>query len=150
MEVRRLDASDADLAHQAITTLKITDATVRERLDADYLRRFLDRTENILIVVLADGQPVGYLIAYQLDRIDRDQTMICFYEIAVAETHRRQGVGTALIERLKTLCRELNVMKMWVQTNRSNVAAVWLYESAGGVANTSGDEVTFEWRIADQ
>lgn len=143
MTIRRLKASDAALARNAIATLKITDSGLRDRLDADYLRRFLSRPENYLIVATEGERAVGYVVAYLLDRADRDQAMMFFYEISVAETHRRRGVGSGMIELLKRFCREQRVMKMWVHTNRSNLAAMALYESTGGKADESGDEVSF-------
>lgn len=143
MEVKRLEHSDADLARDAIAILKITDANLSRELNTDYLRHFLSRPENYLIVATEENRPVGYVVAYLLDRVDRVQTMMLLYEISVAESYQRRGVGAAMIKLLKQLCRQQGVMKMWVQTNKSNKAAVRLYESTGAEANASGDEITF-------
>ena len=143
MNVRRLEVGDAALACETIATLKITDNNLLPNLSKDYLRRFLARPENYLIVATEDYKPIGYLVAYLLDRADRDQAMMFFYEISVAESHHRLGVGTAMIKLLKKICRRQNVMKMWVHTNKSNLAAVGLYQSTGGEADASGDEITF-------
>jgi len=146
MQVRRLEPTDAALARDAITILKIEDNNLRLHLSIDYLHRFLSRPENYLIVATDDNKPIGYLVAYLLDRVDRDQTMMFFYEISVAQTHYRSGVGRAMIELLKRFCREQEVMKMWVHTNKSNLAAVGLYKTTGGEADESGDEVTFLYK----
>jgi ribosomal protein S18 acetylase RimI-like enzyme len=143
MNVRRLEVDDAALACETIKTLKIADNNLLRNLSADYLRRFLARPENYLIVATEDDEPIGYLVAYLLDRVDRDQAMMLFYEISVAGPHHRRGVGTAMVKLLKWFCRQQNVMKMWVHTNKSNLAAVGLYQSAGGQADASGDEITF-------
>lgn len=68
--------------------------------------------------------------------------MMFFYEIGVAESHRRRGIGTRLIRELKSICRANDVMKMWVPTGRANIAATRLYASTGAVPLPSGDEVT--------
>ena len=146
MQIKRLQSSDAATAFNVIGTLKITDDKLRRDLNLDYLRHFLSKPENYLIVALDDDQPVGYLVAYLLDRIDRKQAMMFFYEISVAETHHRRGVGAAMINLLRVCCREQGVMKMWVHTNKSNLAAMGLYQSTGGEADPSGDEVTFLYR----
>ncbi|HWQ33158.1 MAG TPA: GNAT family N-acetyltransferase [Blastocatellia bacterium] len=143
MEVRRFEAGDADLALEIIRTLKITDSELRRRLSAAELRHFLSRPENYLICATEDGGPAGYLVAYLLDRVDRAQPMMLLYEIAVAEALHRKGIGTAMIRLLKKYCREQNVMKMWVHTNRSNQAAMRLYQTTGGIADPAGDEITF-------
>lgn len=139
MEVRRLGSDDAQSGVDAIRLLKALDGDPIP--SAQYLRRFLSRPENVLIVAFDDGLPVGYLLAYLLDHVDRDQQMMFFYEIGVAESHRRRGVGKRLIGEVKSICREADVMKMWVPTGRSNVAATRLYASTGAVPLPSGDEV---------
>lgn len=141
MRVRRLETVDADLAAEAVRAVKgpAPDASFGKA----YFRRFLARAENILIVADEDGLPVGFLLAYALDRVDRDRRMVCLYEIGVAETHRRRGVGRALVEEVKAHCRRGNVMKAWVVTSRSNRAAIRLYESTG--ARAGADDVVFVW-----
>ena len=124
MEVRRLNSGDEARARDAIATLKITDNKLRRDLTADYLSHFLSRPENYLIIATDCDLPIGYLVAYLLERVDRDQTMMFLYEICVAESHQRLGVGTAMIQLLKSHCRQQRVMKMWVHTNKSNAAAV--------------------------
>ena len=92
-----------------------------------------------------DGVPVGFLLAYLLDRADRDQQMMLLYEIGVTESHRRRGIGTQMITQLKGLCWAQNVMKMWVPTGRSNLAATRLYASTGAIPLPDGDEVTYAY-----
>jgi ribosomal protein S18 acetylase RimI-like enzyme len=111
----------------------------------EYFERFLSRPENTFIVATDGGQPVGYVVAYLVDRIDRDQRMMFLYEIGVAETHRRRGIGRNMIDTLKSVCREANAVKMWVPTGRSNIAATRLYASTGGVPLSSVDEVTYTY-----
>lgn len=149
MKITRLNESDAAVAHSTIATLKITDSTLRRNLNRDYLQRFLSRPENYLIVATEGDKPIGYLVAYLLDRVDREQTMMFFYEISVAEEHQRRGAATGMIKLLKRFCLELGVMKMWVHTNKSNIAAMASYEATGGKADASGDEITFLYAPED-
>jgi GNAT superfamily N-acetyltransferase len=143
MEIRRLRVDDAAVGRESIATLKIADSDLRLNLSTDYLYRFLSRRENYLILATDEDRPIGYLVAYLLDRVDRDQPMMLLYEISVAESHQRHGAGAAMINLLKQFCRDQNVMKMWVPTNKSNLAAMRLYESTGGRADVKGDEITF-------
>jgi aminoglycoside 3-N-acetyltransferase I len=143
VEVRRLGPDDSNLGVDALRVLKAPDGYPIP--SAAYLSRFLSRLENVLIVALAGGVPIGYLVAYSLDRADRNQKMMFFYEIAVAESCRRRGIGKRMINELKFICREADIMKMWVPTGRSNVAATRLYASTGAVPLPSGDEVTYAY-----
>jgi GNAT superfamily N-acetyltransferase len=97
------------------------------------------------LVLAIDEVPVGFAVGYMLDRIDRDQPMMFFYEIGVAESRRQEGIGRQLIEVLKGICRDENIMKMWVPTARSNIAATALYASTGGVPLPNDDEVTYAY-----
>ena len=69
--------------------------------------------------------------------------MMFFYEIGVAESHRRRGVGTRMIAALKAICRTADVMKMWVPTGRSNIPATRRDAITGGVPLPGEDEVTW-------
>jgi aminoglycoside 3-N-acetyltransferase I len=131
------------LGADAIRLLKAPDGYPTP--SAAYLSTFLSRAENVLIVALQNDQPVGYIVAYLLDRVDRDQRMMFLYEIGVAESHRRRGFGKKLVAQLKSVCRMHDVMKMWVPTGRSNVAATRLYASTGATPLPSGDEVTYAY-----
>ncbi len=143
VDVRRLGPDDAVLGVNAIRLLKAPDGYPTP--SAAYLSTFLSRAANVLIVAIDEKAPVGYIVAYLLDRIDRDQRMMFFYEIEVAHSHRRRGIGKQLISELKSICRVDDVMKMWVPTGRSNVAATRLYASTGAVPVPSGDEVTYAY-----
>ena len=149
IEILRLGRDDGDLALEAFSQLKSGDWEGQggkpESLTANYLAKFLRYDDHVFIVAIKDAEPVGYLLAYELARVDRDQTMMFFYEIGVAESHRRQGVGTALIDEIKSICRERNIMKMWVQTNESNEAAMRLFQASGGTRVEEENLVQFGW-----
>jgi ribosomal protein S18 acetylase RimI-like enzyme len=146
MLVKRLGVGDESLARQAINTLKTeTPLDVRENLDVEYLEDFLRCDNNYLLVALVEEEPVGFILAYRLMRVDREQDMMLFYEVVVDEKHRHQGVGRELILKLKQICRVESIMKMWVSTNKSNTSAVALYKSTGGIEDRHGDELSFTY-----
>jgi ribosomal protein S18 acetylase RimI-like enzyme len=67
------------------------------------------------------------------------------YDITVVKKHRQRGIGTALIEQLKSICSMKPMMKMFVGTNRSNESAVGLYQKTGAVPSDDTDEVGLTW-----
>jgi ribosomal protein S18 acetylase RimI-like enzyme len=139
VRVRRLGIEDAELAEETLRALK-GDAPEASSGDGS-LRPFLARPENILIVADEDGAPIGFLVAYALDRVDRSQKMMCLYEIEVLEARRRRGVGRAMVEELIALSRRENAVKVWVVASRGNAAAMRLYTSAGARAPADDDVV---------
>jgi ribosomal protein S18 acetylase RimI-like enzyme len=138
IEVKRLRSQDAKLAQRAINTLKPAQERNHKDVTADYMRAFLGEDKNILILGLEDNSPVGFALAYLLDRVDRNQAMMLFYEIVVLDHHQGRGLGTMMINQLKRIGRDRTVMEIWVLTNRSNSAAVNLYRSTG--AKPVGDD----------
>jgi ribosomal protein S18 acetylase RimI-like enzyme len=146
MQVKRLGIGDEILAQQAINRLKTeTPLDIRDKLAREYLRQFLKNDRNYLLIATIYREPVGFVLAYRLMRVDRKQDMMLFYEIVVDKKYRHQGVGRELIRRLKQICRENKIMKMWVSTNKSNAAAAELYKSTGGIENRDGDELSFTY-----
>lgn len=74
---------------------------------------------------------VGGLVAYELTKLERARSEIYIYDLAVAETHRRQGIATALIERLRELARERGAWVLYVQADQGDEPAVALYQKMG-------------------
>jgi len=136
--IRRLGPEDAALAAEAIRRIKGDTGGVDEMT----LRRFLSKPENVLIVAADDGGPAGFLVAYALDRVDRDRRMVCLYEIGVVAERRRRGLATGMIAELLAWCRSENVMKTWMITDRANAAAMRLYARSGGRPD-AGEDVVF-------
>ncbi|MEE9207333.1 MAG: GNAT family N-acetyltransferase [Gemmatimonadota bacterium] len=94
-----------------------------------------------------DGVGTGFLLGYLMDRVDGDQRMVCLYEIEVAESHRRHGIGRALLEALIQTCHGEGVVKVWAVTNRSNQPAVALYSNTGAEVDTADDTVTIVYGL---
>ncbi len=126
IEIKRLRPGDEVLAERAMHEVK------RATPDLNHAERYLSNEMNVLLVALDGQQPVGFVLAYELERVDSQPPMMFFYEVEVSESHRRQGIGAALIEALRGICRERRIGKMFVITNRENVAARALYHQTGG------------------
>lgn len=118
-------------------------------VDPSYLALFLADDKSVVLAALDHGIPVGFLLAYVLDRMDSERPMVLLYEIEVAPGHRRCGVGRALIEALKDLSRGIGAVRLWAPTDRSNVAAVALYEAVGMVESGADDGVIYELASED-
>lgn len=97
----------------------------------DYLERLLSDLRFVLLVARIDGEVVGALSAYELVKYERERSEFYIYDLAVAETFRRRGIATALIEALKPIARAAGGWVIFVQADRVDDPAVALYRKLG-------------------
>ena len=96
-----------------------------------YLAASLGKSHVIALVAQQEDEVVGGLVAYVLEKVERERSEIYIYDLAVAEPHRRRGIATALIQTLKRLGRGLGAYVVFVQADRGDDPAIKLYESLG-------------------
>ncbi len=100
---------------------------------AAWLRRLLGGDSFIALAALDEGEVIGGLAAYELRKFEQERSEIYIYDLAVAASHRRQGVATALISRLKTIAAERGAYVILVQadTGVEDEPAIALYSKLG-------------------
>jgi len=127
LRIERLSEVDEALAAQL-------NAQFDERMswDAEQGRLFLVNPDNLLAVARWEGELCGFVSAHRLQRFDARRAEVLLYEIGVDERFQRRGVGRALIAEVVRWAEEIGVDEVWVLTNRSNTAAMALYQAAGG------------------
>ena len=127
--IRRLGAGDAARAEKAVRAFK------RPSHSEDSLDAFLTNPANFLLVAEAEDEqdPVGYLLAYRLQRPDRRAAQMFIYEVDVAEGWRRRGLASALLEEIRRLARGEGMFEAFVLTSRANEPARSLYVRTGAV-----------------
>ena len=97
----------------------------------EYLNKLLAREDFIPLVAIADGQVVGGLAAYVLQKFEQERSEIYIYDLAVDKNYRRQGIATGLIIKLREIAREIGAYVIYVQADPPDEPAVKLYESLG-------------------
>jgi aminoglycoside 3-N-acetyltransferase I len=103
----------------------------RARPGAAYLRRLLGGESFIAIAAMQDAEVVGGLAAYELRKFEQERSEIYIYDLAVAAGCRRQGIATALIERLKEIGRARGAYVIFVQADLVDAPAIALYTKLG-------------------
>jgi aminoglycoside 3-N-acetyltransferase I len=101
------------------------------RPSGDYLYSFLSKDHIIVLVALVEEDIVGGLVAYELQKLERERSEIYIYDLAVAEPHRRQGIATALIAHLREIARQRGAWVIYVQADYGDDPAVALYTKLG-------------------
>ena len=141
--IRRLHTGDEETAGRVAHLFK------RSRGSDESLSRFLLNPLNLLIVAQERDEPVGFVIAHQLQRIDGESSKMFLYEIGVAASHRRRGIASALINELDRICQDGSFISMFVLTNRSNIPATGLYSKTGGSVENS-DDLMFTYDYSEE
>jgi aminoglycoside 3-N-acetyltransferase I len=96
-----------------------------------YLRTLLAKPHFIALVARDGEQVIGGLAAYELEKFEQQRSEIYIYDLAVRESHRRQGVATGLIRALQLIAELRGAYVIFVQADRGDEPAIRLYESLG-------------------
>lgn len=99
--------------------------------DDDYLARLLSKPDFIAIAAQCEGQVVGGLTAYVLNKFEQARSEVYLYDLAVDERFRRQGIATALIRELQKEARSRGAYVVFVQADYEDEPAVALYTKLG-------------------
>jgi aminoglycoside 3-N-acetyltransferase I len=99
--------------------------------DDDWLEALLAKDHVIALAALDGEAVVGGLVAYELDKFEQARREIYIYDLAVAEPHRRRGIATALIERLREIAAARGAWVVYVQADHGDDPAIALYEKLG-------------------
>jgi ribosomal protein S18 acetylase RimI-like enzyme len=139
IEVKRLKPGDEEEAG------RIAERWYSGKGEVAEYRAFLSEKENYILAAYSEGELAGFLIGYELKRLETSQPMMLLYTIDVLPEYQRKGVGKKLVNDLKRLCTRRGALKMFVITNESNQPAMALYSSTGG-KRESTDDVVFVYR----
>ncbi|MEO6747231.1 MAG: AAC(3)-I family aminoglycoside N-acetyltransferase [Caldimonas sp.] len=97
----------------------------------EYLGRLLASPTFIAIAALDESDVVGAMAAYVLPKFEQQRSEIYIYDLAVAESHRRRGVATAMIRKLQALAAGLDAWVIFVQADHGDDPAIELYTKLG-------------------
>jgi ribosomal protein S18 acetylase RimI-like enzyme len=108
-------------------------------IDTELTREFLEDPRHHIAVAVDDGLVVGFASGVHYVHPDKPPEL-WINEVALAPTHRRRGLGKAMLRALFDVGRAHNCRVAWVLTDTSNIAAMALYSSVGGTegADDSG------------
>lgn len=132
---RRLTAADLSLLRQMnlVFSQAFEDPKTHlsEKPTSTYLKKLLSQKHFIALAALCQGQVVGGLVAYSLDKYEKRRSEIYLYDLAVAAPFRRRGIARTLIKKLKPIARQLGAWVIFVQADPEDKPALKLYRSMG-------------------
>lgn len=129
-EIRALDES-------LLNELKIK--FEEERWDFEHTKKFIENPDSYLICAFIDRELVGLLTGFKLQKTNNKNCEFLLYEIDVSEQFRQKGIAKQLVKRFLDIAKLADASEVWVLTNKSNQAAMRLYESTGAILQNPDD-----------
>ncbi|MEM7062810.1 MAG: AAC(3)-I family aminoglycoside N-acetyltransferase [Cyanobacteria bacterium P01_B01_bin.77] len=137
IDIHHLTPNDIPLMHALLKTFgeafEDVETYTANRPSAAYLRRLLGSDTFIALAAVKTDKVVGGIVAYELKKFEQERSEIYIYDLAVALQHRREGIATALIEKLKAIAAERGTYVIVVQadTGIEDEPAIALYTKLG-------------------
>ena len=99
--------------------------------DDSHIAALLSRQHTIVIVAIQNESVIGGLVAYELEKFERQRSEFYIYDLAVEAQHRRRGIATRCIQRLQVIAAERRGWVIFVQADYEDEAAIALYQKLG-------------------
>jgi aminoglycoside 3-N-acetyltransferase I len=137
IDIRHLTPNDVPLMNALLRTFgeafNDVDTYTANPPSEAYLRRLLGHDSFIALAALKSGHVVGGIAAYELKKFEQERSEIYIYDLAVVREHRRKGIATALIEKLKKIAVRRKAWVIFVQadTGVEDEPAIALYTKLG-------------------
>lgn len=141
MEVRILGPDDAHVL------TRVADEVFDEAPDPRLVAELLADPRHHLSVAVEGDLVVGFASALHYVHPDKPAEL-WINEVGVAPAFRRRGVARDVLRVLFAHAEWLGCGEAWVLTNRSNAAALRLYQSLDGLEDSDDPPVLFTFRLA--
>ncbi|HEY7636245.1 MAG TPA: GNAT family N-acetyltransferase [Gemmatimonadales bacterium] len=123
---------------------RVAPETFDNEIDPVLVAEFLNDRRHHIVVAIDGDIVVGFVSALHYLHPDKPAEL-WINEVAVAPTHQRAGIGTAMLRRMLEHGKELGCTQAWVLTDPDNLAANLVYQRCGGMA-AAGVTVMYEFQ----
>lgn len=110
-----------------------------DKISSERMKKFLADPHNYVVAATLDNQVIGFVLGYRLDCWHKDKKDMLLYDIEVLDAYRRSGIGSKLLQNLKSTIIKEGFRKLWLPTNKSNRTAMAFYTNMGGVQKNIDD-----------
>jgi aminoglycoside 3-N-acetyltransferase I len=100
----------------------------------EYLAAWLKDEKNIALAAEIDGEVVGGLVAFTLQKFEQERTEIYIYDLAVSTAFQRRGIGRSLVNAVCKLAKQMGSSAVFVQADEGD-EAIKFYESLNPLEN---------------
>jgi len=118
--IRPARLSDADRVYALLEQLEPAYSPDRSAFDANFPQLLDDQSTSVLLVAEdAAGSLLGYALTTITPLLHANGSSAQLQELVVDDSHRGEGVGTAIVEEVERVCRERSVRQITVASRRS-------------------------------
>lgn len=110
---------------------RVAEGVFDEPVDLKLTRAFLADPRHHIAVAIEEGEIVGFVSGVDYVHPDKPREL-WINEVGVAPSHHRRGIGRQVLECMLSHARSIGCRQAWVLTERQNIAAMRLYNSARG------------------
>ena len=105
-------------------------------------RIFLSNPKNWIYACVENKKIIGFAYGYELNRLNQEGNMLYIHEVGILDDYQHQGIGTELMERLKRICKEMGMCRIFLLAVKNNINACKLYEKVG-MKSVHDDDIVF-------
>lgn len=95
--------------------------------DQKHLTSLLNKEEFIVLVAVKSDQVIGGLTGFVLPQYYTQKSQVYLYDLAVAKTYQRNGIGKSLLNALQDICITKGYELCYVQADQTEEQAVNFY-----------------------
>jgi len=133
--IRRLVPGDEALAGAMFSMMSAVFNETSEPVSEEYLTALLGRESFWAIAALDGADVVGGLTAHTLPMTRTPSSEVFIYDLAVRGDHQRQGVGSRLVNQLRTAAALLGINEVFVPADNEDAGALDFYRAQGAAAS---------------
>lgn len=127
----RIADGQVELARETFTMMANVFEEGAGPLRDEYLTRILARKDFWALAALLDGKAVGGITAHTLPMTRSETSELFIYDLAVASAHQRQGIGSHLVNTLRTLAAAEGISVAFVPADSEDLHALEFYRTLG-------------------
>ena len=113
--------------------IRIADETNLSHWSAQsYLEEMKNADSIMMHLVSGDNVTIGFVVGrLVIGGATQPQTDAEIYNIAVTHSEQNRGFGQILLDDFARVCRQKNVVNIWLEVRESNLTAIAFYERNG-------------------
>lgn len=113
--------------------------------DSSYLANLMGNPQFLVLVAMVEDKIVRGLTAYLLPGYQTKKSSIFIYDLGVATSFQRQGIGKSLIDKLLDYAKNHQIQDVFVDTElEDNEDALAFYQKTGFDSQAKVAQYTYE------